>query len=128
VNYALEILAARQKRDAAIERARAEARRLVAQAAIDRDLEIRQLRAAEPGMTLDAIAEEVGCCRSQVYEVLYPARREAYNRRRRLHAAGTRRERSDVSQPAELPAAIDIARRRQRERSGSSTNALPVGA
>jgi regulator of protease activity HflC (stomatin/prohibitin superfamily) len=85
VNYAAEILAARQQRDAAVEAARAEARRLISRASAERDREIRRLRAQDPSLSCNAISSLVGCSPSQVFEVLRPERREAYNRRRRAH-------------------------------------------
>src|SRR5579859_767660 len=81
MNYSLEILAARQQRDAVIEAARAEARRLIAEAVAGRDREIRRLRAQ--GLSARAIAMQIGCNAGTVYEVLNPGQRDAYNRRRR---------------------------------------------
>lgn len=79
MNYALEVAGVRQRRAAAIERARAEIVRLRA----ERDQEIRSLRAESPEMSLVEIGARVGCSASQVYEVLDPVKHDAYNRRRR---------------------------------------------
>lgn len=85
VNYALEVLAARQERDAAIERARGEARRQIARARAERDRQIRRLRAQDPTISMAAIGRLVGCSRETVYDVLNPEKHERYNRRRREH-------------------------------------------
>ena len=83
VNYRATIAEARRRRDAAIERATVEAREAIARAALVRDAEIKRLSAQ--GLSCGAIAPLVGCSKGQVYEVLNPERREAYNARRRAH-------------------------------------------
>jgi hypothetical protein len=83
VNYALEVLSARQRRDAAIEQAKAEARETIADATARRDQAARRLRA--DGLSVQAIANRIGCSHGQVYEVLHPDKRERYNARRRMH-------------------------------------------
>jgi hypothetical protein len=144
MNYAREALAIRQERDAAVERARAaglcdgtiwraqqHARHQLADLAAARDAEIRRLRAAEPSLSMTATAVRVGCSSSTVSELLDPERRAEHNRRRLEHwraLAASRRERSDESQAIDAPVSIDDARRSRAARSGSSTDALPVGA
>jgi regulator of protease activity HflC (stomatin/prohibitin superfamily) len=84
-NYRASVLRAREDRDTAIEQAREQARRLIAEAGAVRDREIRELRAENPRPAVEAIGAAVGCSRSQIYELLQPARRAAYNERRRRY-------------------------------------------
>jgi hypothetical protein len=84
VNYAREVAAARLRRDATIQRAREETSCRIAAAAVERDELIRQLHVVD-GLGPQAIAVEVGCSVSTVFEVLRPDKHEAYKRRRRAH-------------------------------------------
>jgi AraC-like DNA-binding protein len=84
-NYRASVLAARQQRDQSIEQAREQARRLIEEAGAVRDREIRELRSENPRPAVEAIGAAVGCSRSQIYELLQPARRAAYNERRRQY-------------------------------------------
>lgn len=83
MNYSAEIAAARRKRDRRIERATSEARASLAQAAVERDAEIRRLHAE--GFSSMAIAPLVGCSRGLVYELLHADRKARYDARRREH-------------------------------------------
>lgn len=85
MNYALTILQARQERDAAIERARAEARQLITEAVETRDCAIWTLHAEDPSLTYEALAGLVGCAQSTVHYVLVPDARESYRQRDRDH-------------------------------------------
>ena len=85
MNYRLEVLRARQTRDTAIERARSDARKRIAEATAVRDRAIRELRAESPRLGGEGIGAAVGCSRSQVYEVLSPDLRAANNDRRRKY-------------------------------------------
>jgi hypothetical protein len=90
-NYRASVLRAREDRDTAIEQARAEARKRIAEAGAVRDREIRELRSENPRPAVEAIGAAVGCSRSQIYELLQPARRAAYNQRRRQYWQERRR-------------------------------------
>jgi hypothetical protein len=83
VDYAAEIAAARRKRDKRVERASAEAREAMARAAVERDAEVRRLKAE--GLVGVQIASRVGCSRSLVYELLNADRKAQYDARRREH-------------------------------------------
>lgn len=83
MDYRSQVAAARRRRDRAIERATAEARQAIAQAAHERDVEIRRL--ASEGLTCEQIAPIVGCSRGTVFELIRPGRRDRYNARRRDH-------------------------------------------
>jgi regulator of protease activity HflC (stomatin/prohibitin superfamily) len=94
VNYALDVLTARQQRDATIEQARAEARRLIADAEAVRDRDIRRLHASDPSLTYAAIAAQVGCDGATAFATLNPERHEVYRRRARARWVATRRARA----------------------------------
>jgi hypothetical protein len=84
-DYRAAVAAIRTERDQAIERAHSEANRRVAELAMQRDAEIRRLRAEDPSMTVRAIASLVGVGKETVHQTLNPDARERYNRRRREH-------------------------------------------
>ena len=82
MNYRQRIAEIRSQRERDIEEVRATARRRLADAAAERDDEIRRLDAA--GLSTSAIAARIGYSRAQVYELLADKRSE-YNERRREH-------------------------------------------
>ena len=84
MDYRAQVAEVRRRRDELIERAAAEAREAIAQAAVERDAEILRLRAA--GWSVGAIAPVVGCSKALAFELLSAERHERYNARRREHA------------------------------------------
>lgn len=85
MNYARDVLAARQRRDARIEQAGAEAKRKLAAAVAARDAEIHRLHAEDPSLSCAAIGSLVGCSHGIAFEILNPDKHEAYAKRRRAH-------------------------------------------
>jgi hypothetical protein len=83
MDYRQRVAEARRRRDELIEHAVVEARAAIAQAAAERDSEIRRL--ALEGGSAGAIAPLVGCSKALAYELLHADRKAAYDLRRRNH-------------------------------------------
>lgn len=83
MNYRAQVAEARRRRDELIECAAADAREAIAQAAAERDAEIRRLHAQ--GLSAGAIAPVVGCSKALAFELLNQDRKARYDERRRDH-------------------------------------------
>jgi hypothetical protein len=106
MNYALDVLNARQARDATVERARAKAEQRIIDLRHERDRLIREMKAENPLLSVGKIAAQLGCCSGTVSETLNPQRHDRANARRRAHWHD--------------PATLEAQRARRRARSEGS--------